>query len=243
MNKIKSLYIVYVCRVLLVTLFVLAPSKAVAGSSTTYYAKVTVVNTDTGAGTVYVSSGTGQDDESLTISQADSNDKIKFELHAIPNYGYTFLGWSKDSETSTIIPNPGDVELTPVADINNPASAIYYAHWQKSEMTSITIKINGSNFGSGDKVVFNVQNIVSPTISNTVYTVPLQISSSARISLKVPTGTYSVTPTAWAMNYNVTPVGSNENVVVTTDTEFEFNVVGKSSTGEYDEKSKVNWGN
>lgn len=243
MNKLKSLYI-HICRVLLVMMFVLVPSKkAVAGGDNyTYYAKVTVYSTDTGAGTVYVDTEGREEVTKPSAGTTELSADISFEIHAKPNFGYKFSGWSEtESGAPTDNNNPRTVIINSSStNQSSPTSRVFYAHWQKSEITSITIKINGSNFGSGENVVFSV---IDATTSNTIYTVPIKISSSAQISLKVPVGTYSVTPTSWAMNYTVTPVGSNTGVSVSTDTEFKFNVIGKSSTRAYDEKSKVNWGN
>ena len=209
---------------------------------TKYYARLSVSadSNYSGTGTVKIDGANATSANGNAYGESSAN--VSFTLTAEPDAGCFFLGWEETAGSGIYVSTASTYTCTVTAasaDEASPTLKQLYAAFAKRP--SITIKVNGSGYGSGDNVVFNVVKTGTPT---TQYTVPIQISSNAQVTLKdVPFGTYSVTPNAWGWNYTVSPVGSNTGVTVETDTVFEFNVVGKGATKDYDEKAKVNWGN
>lgn len=217
---------------------------AVFVAQTIYYARLSVEadSRNTGTGRVFINGNNVlYADATSDFADVGGSQDLSFTLRAEPDEGCKFIGWSEVNGTGIVsTDNPHTYTVTATSsDETNPTSKTIYAVFMR--FPSITISISGSNYGQGENVVFNVNKTDSPTTS---YTVPVRIASSNQVTIKnVPIGTYSVTANGWAWNYTVTPTTANTGVSVLDDTEFSFTVVGKGSTKEYDEKSKVNWGN
>lgn len=210
---------------------------------TRYYARLNVATSSrsTGTGTIKINGSSVA--SSGGSGYGEGSAEVKFTLTAEPSDGQFFVGWEEEEGSGVYVSTSTTYECPVTATSTTsgtPTEKTIYAVFV-NKRPSITIKINGSNYGSGDNIVFNVVKSGTPAAQ---YTVSLRISSSAQVTIKeVPFGTYSITPNAWGWNYTVTPVpvGSNTGVPVNFDTTFEFNVVGESSSKEYDEKTKVNW--
>ena len=69
------------------------------GSSTTYYSKVTVSGTPTGAGTVYVKAGSSFSGTNTSDTNNGTSQSQTYSIKATPNAGYAFKSWSGSSVT------------------------------------------------------------------------------------------------------------------------------------------------
>lgn len=191
--------------------------------ATTFYARVNTLISPLGAGSV--SGDTEIKSRKIKTSEGLSAD-ITFELTAIPNTGYVFVGWSS-TVNGDIIDNNTQIFVSIKAtstDENNPTSVSYYAKFAATVVSPIididtstgitTITCNTD----GAKIYYTTDGS-NPTTSSTVYDGPFKVSKGTIVKA-MATKTGLINSAIVSQKYETAdPTGVSDGVVTLNDLE------------------------